>query len=172
MFFLGTIEESTYLQINAFLQEPLPVHKIFIYSKGGEIDSAALIALSMKNKNTECYVKEAASAALQIVMPACKKTFVYKDTQFQFHAMAYIFSCDKFCEWSSLDILSLAKYVKNTNNWMSKSMTNKWGVPRCAFRGIAKNCLEQVMFEEKQLTVTEMQRFFPSIKLYQLEAAK
>lgn len=62
---------------------------VYIYSPGGIIDKAFSLVPEVSNKT--CIVFGAASAALMIILPACKERYYVTNAVFQFHsASAFI----------------------------------------------------------------------------------
>ena len=58
---------------------------LFLNSSGGELNLSRSIANAFIGKEVHCYVKYAASAAFQIILPACTRRFVTNNSVLHFH---------------------------------------------------------------------------------------
>jgi hypothetical protein len=74
----------------------MPLVVVRIRSSGGLIAMAAEMARSMQHLKPVCYVAEAQSAALQVVLPACGTIVVAKDSTLGWHSGAMCLGKDLY----------------------------------------------------------------------------
>jgi hypothetical protein len=97
---------------------------VLIYSPGGETDAAFVMAEQVKDKT--CVVVGAGSAALMIVLPACKERFYIEGAFLQFHSANIMF--DRMVGLNQWDMEQFAAELKVLNNRILNHMLEK-GVP-------------------------------------------
>jgi hypothetical protein len=116
---------------------------MIINSGGGRIDYAYEIHDAMKTKNITCWVHYAASAAFQIIMPACKRIVFFPSTQLFFHNTV------GGNEEPIKEILNFKMYF---------TFTKAWGKIRCAPR---PDCAIDKMKSSELLESKDFNLMFP-----------
>lgn len=155
----GQIDSETvvdYMTATKGLQEV----SIYINSPGGRLDSAKIIADDMrKRQSAACYVNFAASAALEIIMPACTTITIREDAVLKFHQVHVMFGPDSMM--SSKDLRAVADDIDKANAEMVKSMSERFPlIPRDL---LAKHFYEETRFTPKQLPADVFTTMFTRI---------
>lgn len=88
--FMGDIDEETVLDDSPY---------VFINSRGGLVDRSFELVPELKEKT--CIVFNAASAALMIVLPACKERYFVEGARLGFHSAVYSGYFSQITEWSA-----------------------------------------------------------------------
>ena len=88
--FFGTIEEHSVVPEGDYL---------FINSPGGLVDRSFDMLPDVKNKT--CIVFNAASAALMIILPACKERYYVQNANLIFHSAVYFLWFVEVTQWSA-----------------------------------------------------------------------
>lgn len=99
---------------------------VYLNSQGGSIAVAEAFAEKMKKVPRTCYVKQAQSAALQIVMPACKIVYASRLSIFGPHSAHRMFPKNNDM-YSAQDLASLAKQLFDVSHNMAMTMIIKYG---------------------------------------------
>lgn len=155
---------ATNLAIAEKLPKLLPV-EVYINSHGGRIDDAFKFSRALSFLNATCYVENAASAAFQVVMPACRKIIMVKTTTLDFHGTT-------FCIEGMRDTQNMLNDLRTSlkvNTLMSNLMTFYWGDAVCT-TDIKKNypelanfpCAVTHMTAESSLTPQTFMTTFPN----------
>lgn len=95
---------------------------LYINSPGGNIDTAKMIAEEMGRLNVTCYVENAASAALQIIMPACSRVYANPDSRFIFHS-AHAMGMIMLSEMTAAEMVV---HLKTHNELMAENLTRRY----------------------------------------------
>jgi len=117
---------------------------VYINSRGGRIDVAEGIVQLLADKTLTCYIDNAYSAALQIIMPLCSKIYTHSGANFGFHNAVIIFPINAMA--SAPVLYELFKEIKQMTVNMSNNMNNKWG-------GDTK-CPKELMAKWSELAIT------------------
>jgi len=100
---------------------------VYINSNGGRIDEAFNFGRALSYLNATCYVEYAASAAFQVVMPACRTIIMLNTTTLDFHGTT-------FCIEGMRDTQNMLNDLRTSlkvNTLMSDLMTSYWGDAVC-----------------------------------------
>lgn len=95
---------------------------LYINSPGGNIDAAKMIAEEMVRLNVTCYVENAASAALQIIMPACSRVYANPASRFMFHS-AHTMGMMMLSEMTAAELVA---HLKTHNDLMAENLTTRY----------------------------------------------
>lgn len=144
----GTISNNN-MEIYGKLRE-LPdnaVVRISIDSAGGDVAVASILGAEIARVHAICHVTYAASAALQIVMPKCKKIYASVETQFGFHATHVV------SPTSLKDIDEVKRELEHVDVKMSAILREAFGTFRCPALQpetlkISDDCLRGAFYEE------------------------
>jgi ATP-dependent protease ClpP protease subunit len=138
--------------------------EVYISSNGGRIDDAFKFGRALSLLNATCYVEYAASAAFQVVMPACRKIIMVKTSRMDFHGTT-------FCIEGMRDTANMLEDLRTSlkiNALMADLMEGYWGQAVCSAE-IKKNfpelnnfpCSVTHMTAESALTPQEFMAIFP-----------
>jgi hypothetical protein len=167
--FYGALQALEAQQKSAIAAKvPAPIVVINIRSSGGSVDFARAMASRMRGLNPVCMVAEAQSAALQILLPACGKIVVTKETQIGFHSAAM---CFKPRLYDGQDFLYALRSSLSVSIEMGKEMEAGLGAAhpascnliRKAYPEIATlSCASLHMFAETETTGPGFKHMFPA----------
>lgn len=168
LFVVGTITT-----LNPSFKESLDIAKklpansavdVYINSSGGRIDEAFYLGRELVRLNATCYVKLAASAAFEVVLPACRRLVITKETRFIFHSAT---TCVEAMV-DTADALADLRLKLQINAQMASLMESTWGPGLCT-KGLKDkypeikqlSCSVIHMLDETELTGLELTRIFP-----------
>lgn len=137
---------------------------VYIDSNGGLINEAFKFGKALSHLNTTCYVKYAASAAFQIVMPACRQIIMVKESLLDFHGTAFCIEGIR----DTQEMLNDLRTSLQVNSVMSDLMEGYWGEAVCSAE-LKKNypelnnfpCAVTHMVSETELTPQTFMSTFP-----------
>lgn len=120
---------------------------LVIESPGGEVNMAGVLAQALDRVHATCYVKVAASAALQIVMPHCDVIIASEQTQLGFHA-AHLSGFISLKELEEVEGM-----LTQIDSAMAKNMRKAFGKFICPteaqkWERLTKDCLRGALHEE------------------------
>jgi hypothetical protein len=92
---------------------------IYIDSPGGVVGLAEEISGNVVKLDASCYVRNAYSAALQIIMPTCRRIFAVENSSFGFHSAQFPLERLAISEIDSAIGLQVTHYV---TTWMANIM--------------------------------------------------
>lgn len=138
---------------------------VYINSPGGRIDMAFELGRNLANLNATCYVKYAASAAFELVMPACKKIVYTNTSKVVFHSAMW---CSQGMK-DTADFLTEFREGLKISGVMNALMTNYWGPATCKpdfkkqYSDVAAPCGVLHMLNETELNAQEFINTFPKV---------
>ena len=116
---------------------------VIINSDGGHV--AVAIDAAPKLYQVTCIVQRAASAALQVLLPACKERFYLPDASLQFHG-AVVVGSGQLSEWVARDILTALSHANTF--FVNFMLSSGFPMPAASIRTGLKN---ETLFEGKDL---------------------
>lgn len=168
LYLVGTITTlNPSFATNLAIAEKLPKFtsvEVYINSGGGRIDEAFNFGRALSHLNATCYVQYAASAAFQVVIPACRKIIMVKDTKLDFHGTTFCIEGMR----DTQDMLNDLRTSLKVNVIMADLMESYWGPAVCSAE-IKKNypelgqfpCSVSHMTVESMLTPQTFMSTFP-----------
>lgn len=144
------------------------VLRLYINSSGGVVDAAFFMADAIKFAKVDCYVDYAASAAFQIILPACSTIIFHPDSKVQWHSTHLAVSSDK--PINTLIAQQLALALENYDRKMASHLTLSWGPVKCPlgdrpFKAVSNgNCVREWMYGEPTWGPQEFLFHFPQSK--------
>jgi hypothetical protein len=138
--FLGVIDERT----------PLPAEDyVYFLSPGGHVDKAFEMVPFFRNKT--CIVFGAGSAALMILLPACKERYYVQNARVVFHSAVYL---QVFGEVNQQSAEEAAEILRDTNQKMLLHMV-QYGMP------FEPDIIKEFMKQNTLFVGSELQVFHP-----------
>lgn len=141
---------------------------VLIDSSGGRIDVAFVFAERLSKLDATCYVKYAASAAFQVIMPACKRIVFTKNSTLSYHSAGLCIEK----QIHAAELLTILREVTIDSAAMAIWMEMNWGPTKCNVEVNAKfpelpttSCSLPLMFNETGLTAKEFANTFPDSKI-------
>jgi len=148
----------------AKLYPPHSQISVYIDSQGGLIDEAYEFGKALSVLRPTCFVKNAASAALEVIMPACQKIVLMPESTLQFHSATWCIQGMR----STADILKDLRQGLAVSVFMAELMENLWGPAVCSKEINAKypelssfNCSLRHMIDETSLTGSQFTVLYP-----------
>jgi len=162
---ISTLNQSfTTAKEAALLYPPNSAISVYIDSPGGRIDEAYEFGKALSVLRPTCFVKHAASAALEVIMPACQKIVLMPESTLQFHSATWCIQGMR----STADILIDLRQGIAVSSFMANLMENLWGPAVCSKELDAKypellnlKCSLRHMVDETSLTGSQFTVLYP-----------
>jgi len=139
---------------------------IYLNSPGGRIDEGFEFGRVLAHLNATCYVKYAASAALEVIMPACQKIVLMPESRLVFHSATWCIQGMR----DTADMLADLRTGLSISATMATLSEKLWGDAVCSkeinakYPELAKfSCAVRHMMNETELTGSQFTAIFPGV---------
>ena len=101
---------------------------VFIKSPGGSFSIAEVLAAQLYRLSSHCYTEYAASAAFEIVLPACGKRYALASSLFIFHSVQYVLEALRLPPLLNEEVsLQYSTDLKKDNNTLVQNVVTMIG---------------------------------------------